>query len=373
VGSTEALAHARSHREGLNAICPYFTMFPLDFPLGVLSRAPANVTVLDPFCGRGTTGFAARIMRLGSIGIDSHPLAAAVAEAKHLSTTPKAILRALDGILSDGENEPKVPQGDFWSLAYEGTTLAALVRVRNALLLDCRSAARKALRAIMLGALHGPRSRGIASHFSNQAPRTYAPKPNYAVRFWRRHRLRPPKVDIRRVVERRALRYYSATLPLPEGAVFLGDSRRTDLFEHRIGRGCVDWIVTSPPYYGLRTYRPDQWLRLWFLGGSENVDYSQEGQLAHGSPQGFAAELRKVWENCATVARSGARMVVRFGGISDRAADPPSIFKESIRDTGWSLQTCCEAGSAATGKRQADHFGVRSAARIEHDYWMVLA
>ena len=27
------------------------------------------------------------------------------------------------------------------------------------------------------------------------------------------------------------------------------------------------WVVTSPPYYGLRTYGPDQWLRQWFLGG----------------------------------------------------------------------------------------------------------
>ena len=33
-------------------------------------------------------------------------------------------------------------------------------------------------------------------------------------------------------------------------------------------------IVTSPPYYGLRTYVSDQWLRNWFLGGADRVDYS---------------------------------------------------------------------------------------------------
>ena len=38
----------------LNAICPYFTMFPIDFPLSALDTHTAT-RVLDPFCGRGTT------------------------------------------------------------------------------------------------------------------------------------------------------------------------------------------------------------------------------------------------------------------------------------------------------------------------------
>ena len=39
----------------LNAVCPYFTMFPLEFPLRILAEAQADHWVLDPFCGRGTT------------------------------------------------------------------------------------------------------------------------------------------------------------------------------------------------------------------------------------------------------------------------------------------------------------------------------
>lgn len=46
----------------LNAVCPYYTMFPLEFPLGVLTRqSRPKQWVLDPFCGRGTTTFAARL------------------------------------------------------------------------------------------------------------------------------------------------------------------------------------------------------------------------------------------------------------------------------------------------------------------------
>ena len=49
----------------LNAICPYFTMFPLTFPLAVRHRrARCGEWVLDPFCGRGTTNYAARLVGL---------------------------------------------------------------------------------------------------------------------------------------------------------------------------------------------------------------------------------------------------------------------------------------------------------------------
>lgn len=51
----------------LNAICPYFTMFPLEYPLRVLKKHRKDKpVVLDPFCGRGTTLFAAR-----SLGLES--------------------------------------------------------------------------------------------------------------------------------------------------------------------------------------------------------------------------------------------------------------------------------------------------------------
>jgi hypothetical protein len=66
----------------------------------------------------------------------------------------------------------------------------------------------------------------------------------------------------------------------------------------------------------MRTYRPDQWLRNWFLGGPETVDYTNCDQVVHSSPEAFAADLSKVWQNAARVSVPGAQMVIRFGGIS---------------------------------------------------------
>ncbi len=45
---------------------------------------------------------------------------------------------------------------------------------------------------------------------------------------------------------------------------------------------------------------PDQWLRNWFLGGPDTVDYSGCGQIAYLSPEHFSSDLRRVWRNAAT-------------------------------------------------------------------------
>ena len=96
----------------LNAICPYFTMFPLNFPLGILSRqAKEGEAVLDPFCGRGTTSFAARLSGLESLGVDSSPVATAVTAAKLVSTTPGMIVRSAKEILENVEPR-QFPRGD---------------------------------------------------------------------------------------------------------------------------------------------------------------------------------------------------------------------------------------------------------------------
>ena len=58
----------------------------------------------------------------------------------------------------------EVPQGDFWDLAFNYNTLQDICRIRESLLKNCASDARIALRAIMMGALHGPVPK--SGHFS---------------------------------------------------------------------------------------------------------------------------------------------------------------------------------------------------------------
>jgi hypothetical protein len=169
------------------------------------------------------------------------------------------------------------------------------------------------------------------------------------------------------IIRTRAQRYYEQQ-PLGTGIVLNADSRNLAIFDG-LGKS-ISWVITSPPYYGLRTYIPDQWLRNWFLGGLSAVDYSNSDQLQHTSPQTFAKQLREVWENVASVCRPSAKLIVRFGGIADRKAEPLQIIRESLQDTPWRTQTIRPAGSAAVGRRQSLHFRrPDNAARQEHDLW----
>ena len=353
----------------LNAICPYFTMFPLDFPHKILSRrAKPGDTVLDPFCGRGTTAMAARLCGLDTTGIDSHPVAVAVTQAKLVTATPEDIMGALDSILKSKSVYPP-PDGRFWELAYHRETLSQLVQARHALMSSELTPAQVALRAIILGALHGPLTKSTPSYLSNQCPRTYAPKPRYAIRFWEKRGHLPPKRDLREVVARRAERCYKEALPPAEvSEALLADSREPSAFQ-RSGSTPYRWIITSPPYYGMRTYNPDQWLRIWFLGGSDSVDYAQRAQMVHDSPDSFISQLSTIWMNCFSVSSPGARLVVRFGAFPKCRVDPWELLAKSLQSTGWRILTRRDAGPAPAGRRQAEHFGVRSRPRNEFDLW----
>lgn len=356
-----------SDAQTLNAVCPYYTMYPLDFPLRVLKRgARVGQWVLDPFCGRGTTNFAARLLGLPSIGIDSSPIAVAISEAKMSRTSERCVLNSANSILESDDNV-ELPVGEFWRYCYHKETLKQICRFRKALMLDCRSDARKVLRAILLGALHGPLTKIQASHLSNQSPRTFAPKPRYAVKFWKDRKLRPPKVDIIEVIENRAKRYLETVPQRVDGEIRRGDSRNRNLYPCEK----FSWIVTSPPYFGMRTYLPDQWIRYWFLGGPSEIDYTQpDSELSHGSQEEFASQLRKVWRNASRTCCDNAKLAIRFGGINDRKCNPIVLLKDSLSESGWRITTIKSAGDSDKGKRQAHQFGTTtSKPMLEYDVY----
>jgi hypothetical protein len=356
----------------LNAVCPYFTMFPLQFPLAVIGRsARARELVFDPFCGRGTTNFAARLLGIPSFGIDSSPVAVAATSAKLVnSITPAEIICEAKTILKDRAPVYN-PSGEFWRMAFRPHVLIDLCKLRNELLHNCRSDVRKALRGIVLSALHGPLKKdGGSSYFSNQSPRTFAPKPSYAVRFWREKGFRAPDVSVLQVIGERAERYYARLPSKVIHRVRRGDARSRSLVRTVCGDERPTLILTSPAYYGLRTYIPDQWLRNWFLGGPPHVDYSHGVQLTHRSLELFTADLKKVWQNVADVSDDRARLVFRFGAINNRLLDPRDVIQQSLKDTPWRLKTIVDAGTARLGKRQSDTFVRRPEAPIvEFDAW----
>jgi len=341
----------------LNTACPYYTMFPLDFPLSHLREAPKDAWVLDPFCGRGTTLFASRLLGLSCVGIDSNPTAAAIAAAKLSNASAQRVIKLVRETLAQRKKPDDIPSGEFWDLCYHPRTLSDLCKLREYLLKKCISPEEITLRAILLGILHGPLQKGESTYLSNQMPRTYATKPSAAVRFWKHRALTEPQyVDVLDAVERRA-NYTLAEIPPPvKGSVYFGDARRADSLIPKHRR--FHWVITSPPYFKMQTYKPDQWLRNWFLGDSDSVNYTQNGQLSHRKDQ-FVEELSKVWRAVAKRSMPGARLIVRFGCLPSVPINARDILESSLSLTNfnWKIYDCKDAGSANNGYRQSLQFG----------------
>ncbi len=342
----------------LNAICPYFAMYPLDYPIKVIEQYGAT-SILDPFCGRGTTNMAARLNNIHSVGIDSSDVAYSISAAKMVNTSPESILKTYDKIISN-HRYVETPSGEFWDMMYDPVVLETICAIREDLLEKCESQEEIALRGIMLGALHGPlKLNGSTSYFSNQFPRTFASKPSYSVKYWKENGyLKPPKADVREIVKKRAHRYYSQPLNPASGFILKGDSTDLTTFDllDNLNEGKkFDTVITSPPYHGMNTYIPDQWIRNWFVGGPDNVEYTMRGQTS-GRLDTFIDQLKMVWNNCKRLCTEDARMFVRFGEIGNKNVEPEDIIRKTFEGTGWAVDSIEGAGVPKKGRRSSESF-----------------
>jgi hypothetical protein len=343
-------------------------MYPLSFPLEVLSEYPTQGgLVVDPFCGRGTTSFAARLVGRPTVGVDTNALAVVVTRAKLSNATPEELKRFLTEVMSGlGCTEERATakeqaeelrkSHEFWTLAFTYATLVKLVHLRRTLLNSSSDRLAAPLMAVTAGALHGPLQKTKRSYLSNQAPRTFAPKPDYSVRFWKARSMAPPEVNFEGIINERIDRYFSQLSAPQPGKVVQADSRNTN-WEDLIDDRAIDLVITSPPYFGMVSYSSDQWLRLWFLGGAPFVDYSSRNDFSYTNTERFAEDLRRVWSRLRDVSSDKARMVIRMGSIPSRPSEPERILEQSLRDTGWKIATMRDAGDPRRGKRQHDHFG----------------
>jgi hypothetical protein len=357
-----------------NAICPYYTMFPLEFPMRLLRKHQANSpTVYDPFCGRGTTIYAARKLGLRSYGLDTSPIAVAIARAKLASAALEDVIALANTFLT--RTAKNVPDTPFFKRAFSSKTLLEICSLREGLLNEKAVTNESAiLRAAVLGCLHGPlpEGGGTPSYFSNQMPRTFASKPDYSVKYWRDRNLSAPDASVIDVLRKKLTRItdLNADSPSPIRNVRCLDARKASSFRKIEGPLVV---VTSPPYYGMRTYVQDQWLRMWFLGGDEEIDYGNHNQLCHGSHDRFISDLAKVWSIIAQRAQTEADLYVRFGSIPSAKSDPRKILKSSLEEAGsWKLNSVRSARTSNFGKRQADHMGSESEPATEFDFHALL-
>jgi hypothetical protein len=96
------------------------------------------------------------------------------------------------------------------------------------------------------------------------------------VRFWKERGLCcSEKMDFLAAIPRKAHFYYNDKFCLSGTAVRLADSRQAASQVSQVSIVSLATqklfnflVITSLPYSGRRTYRPDQRLRKWFAGGA---------------------------------------------------------------------------------------------------------
>ena len=378
-------------------------MFPLEYPTRILGSRRRKTRVLDPFCGRGTTLYAARRLAIESWGIDASPVAVAISQAKFARAATGEALdlarRFIETVVPQHIPQPDHRTGKFWTLIYHPETLRDLCALREGLLghnTESEHEAAALLRGLVLGCLHGPLTVNLdqPSYFSNQMPRTYASKPRYAAEFWCKRNLEPHPFSVLSVLGKKAAiidrdemrqrsrrpsergQRMAATGDLSRAVC--GDSTRSETFAglpHDF-----DAAITSPPYYGMRQYVPDQWLRAWFLGDAPWIEFEGGVQVAHGSHEAFCASLGAVWDNIGERATQNFDLFVRFGSLPSKVprrtplgADQLLLRSLEISRHPWRIVSVRRAQTASSGRRQAHQMGIASSAALEYDIHAVLA
>jgi hypothetical protein len=203
-------------------------------------------------------------------------------------------------------------------------------------------------------------------------PRTFASKPDYSVKYWSERELYPPNVSVIDVLTKKLDRISDLNSDSPSRIqnVRCLDARKATSYGRIKGPTVT---VTSPPYYGMRTYVQDQWLRMWFLGGDEKIDYANHNQIRHTGHEIFIDDLAKVWKNIAKRSQDEAHLYIRFGSIPSAKSDAREIMKASLEQArDWKLVSVTNAKTSQSGKRQADYMGRDSDPASEYDFHAIL-
>jgi hypothetical protein len=272
-------------------ICSYLAMFPPSLPHYFIRRftKPEN-TILDPFCGRGTTPVAAASLNRIGIGNDLNPLAIALTRGKLSNPSLDDVLVRLDELeLGYDSSEWKYFSGvpNKIRMIFNVNTLRQLMYMKRELDWS-KPGIDSFITAVLLGALHGS-SEGF---LSVSMPNTFSMSWNYVKKFIKDKKLKKPDRDVFKVLRKRIERTLGEGKLLGKGKVFESDVR--NLGEH-VDPCTVDLLFTSPPYLKVIKYGLYNWIRLWYLDcNHEKVDSRLDDTHALKDYRNFMEDTLKV-------------------------------------------------------------------------------
>ena len=265
--------------------------------------AHAGSTVLDPFCGTGTTLVEAKKLGVGSVGVEANPLAAFASRVKvDWSPDPHALRSAAAGIAHRAANE--IALADFnesdvgASVIREVPTLFGLLDInedQRKLILTDSISARPLHRVLVLLKHIGTAPVAVRDHL--RLALAWALVNGVGnLRFGPEVGITPPKFDVDAVaiwlgqLNRMADDLYAVHPQSGSSSVIHGDARQ-------IGSGIADksveFVLTSPPYPNEKDYTRTTRLEsvlLGFIRNREDLRGLKQGLLRSNTRNVYVAD-----------------------------------------------------------------------------------
>jgi len=276
-------------------------------------------TVLDPFCGAGTTLVEAQRLSRLSVGVDINPISTLISRAKTLPLNEADVAKILRSYFSSFTQKvgdpksgvfPEGVQAKKWYARAVAEDLAALFHVAMATKDDqARTLRLFCFSAILMKVTRETRHWGYVC--DNTAPKD---NPKRSVP----NTLRQTIEEII-IAYRERDRFTHSTVK--SAKIFLG--RAEDIGE-MIPDNSVDLIVTSPPYYGVVDYVKAQRLSMEWMG----FDIEQHRQIETGARSkrhrrtaatDFEAELKAAFQAAGKALKPNHLCTVVFGASESRS------------------------------------------------------
>ena len=312
----------RKGRHPLHSLCSYLGSFPPHVPRAILQRWYARRrTILDPFCGGGTTLLEAALLGHSSIGVDLNPLAVALSRAK-LQRADHSDVRYRIAELARGfePDEEIVDVPEAVSQLFHHKTLQQLCYLREAL--GDERPEDVLLRGAVLGIMHGKwRKDGSSAYLSIDMPNTFSMSPNYVRGFVTRNGLVKPPTDVFGKLRERVDWLLRQGMDSIRGrhVVLEGDGTQLPAVLESVGVRHVGGIVTSPPYLGVLRYGAFNWIRLWFLkGDAGRVDRQLD---TTDSLDRYLSFLASFLGSASRVLRRGSLATLVIGDVDEKGQE----------------------------------------------------
>lgn len=193
-----------------------------------------NITLLDPFCGSGTTLVIAQELGINSVGIDINPYATLLSFVKTHKYNRTDVCDAISAIKSNLEQESNFPIYDFYNIKkwFRDDIIKSLSQLRHCILLEKNQDIRKFFWICLSE---------VIFKFSNDRTSTF-----------KLHALPKEKIDL---IEDKCIEYFIKIINdnsehlnysnTTSSNIIYGDS--SSIINNKL-KGEFDIICTSPPY-----------------------------------------------------------------------------------------------------------------------------